>query len=112
MRIVVRSVVDDQLVFGLVGVFGAQGGGVLLGAPPGLSLQNSSRGSESFFLSLAWLAAALSSSTSSQAATHSPLVGSPAQASSAFFTLSATFSDKLSGAAPTGLTTLILPDLN
>nr|GMC46829.1 hypothetical protein Iba_chr01aCG5720 [Ipomoea batatas] len=31
--------------------------------------------------------------------------------SSAFFTLSATFSDRLSGAAPTGLTTLILPDL-
>ncbi|KAK6941096.1 Basic-leucine zipper domain [Dillenia turbinata] len=40
-----------------------------------------------------WLAAALSSSTSSQAATHSPLAGSPAHASSAFFTLSATFSD-------------------
>ncbi|MED6183999.1 hypothetical protein PIB30_043125 [Stylosanthes scabra] len=76
----------------------------------GLSLQKSSSGSDSFSLSLAWLAAALSSSTSSHAATHSPLAGSSEHVSCAFFILSATFSDILSGAVLTGLTLTKRPD--
>lgn len=57
-------------------------------------------------MSRAWLAAALSSSTSSQAATHSALAGFSPHASSAFLMLSCTFSDILSGAAYTGRTTM------
>ncbi|KAF1879243.1 hypothetical protein Lal_00047917 [Lupinus albus] len=60
-----------------------------------------SRGSM-LFLFLAWLAAALSSSTSSHAATHSPLMGSPEHASSAFFMLSSTFFDMISGCCTHG----------
>ncbi|KAG6426823.1 hypothetical protein SASPL_111057 [Salvia splendens] len=48
------------------------------------------------------LVAALSSSTSSHAALHSPLTGSSEQASCAFLMLSSTFPDSLSGTAAAG----------
>ena len=65
----------------------------------GLSLQYSSSGSTPFYRSRAWLAAALSSSTSSHAATHSALTGSSAHVSFACLMLSDNLLARSSGVA-------------